>query len=135
MPAAGQPRKRQFQPTIDSFFARADRDEWLSHAWQHESILQRVRNEPNLPSEVQASLLSVGMRIRKAVPEGYKTHKTSLFSDPTPALPRTTSYAYQPTGPSRVAELTPFCGLHSIGGLGIQGLGCGTRRRLRPHRR
>jgi hypothetical protein len=60
------------------------------------------------------------MRIRKAVPEGYKTHKTALFNDPTPAKAAITSptsfYGYsRPAG-----ELMPFCGLHRIGGLSVQ---------------
>jgi len=67
---------------------------------------------------VQSDLLSVGMRIRKAVPEGYKTHKTSLFYDPTPALSTPTStYQSRPLGRT---ELLPFCGLHKVGGHSVQ---------------
>jgi Ribonucleotide reductase inhibitor len=112
MPSAMQPRKRQFQPTIDSFFARADRDEWLANAFND----SRPLSTPDLPASVQASLLNVGMRVRKAVPEGYKTHKTALFTDPTPALPKS-SVAF---APRRLGELQPFCGLHKIGGLSVQ---------------
>lgn len=94
------------------------------------------QNQPTLPHPVQSSLLSVGMRIRKSVPEGYKTGSYSafnLFSDNTPAVksnissappalnptPRTYKATTRPRAGNR--ELTPFCGLMKVGGLGIQG--------------
>jgi Ribonucleotide reductase inhibitor len=64
------------------------------------------------------------MRIRKSVPEGYKTHKTiSLRDTLTPGLhnydsaTRTTASS---TAHSGYAELAPFCGLHKIGGMAVQ---------------
>jgi hypothetical protein len=117
MPSAASHRhKRPFQPEITSYFTRADRDTSGSSPSQPASS----RGAPELPHSVQVSLLNVGMRIRKAVPEGYKTHKTSLFSDPTPARaafssPASLSGHLRPRG-----ELLPFCGLHKIGGLSIQ---------------
>jgi hypothetical protein len=106
--------KRPFQPQITSFFARADRDDFGINPAQ----LSPAQG-PDLPHAVQVSLLNVGMRIRKAVPEGYKTHKTSLFNDPTPAKAAfaspTISSSY-----SRPGELLPLCGLHKIGGLSAQ---------------
>lgn len=81
-----------------------------------------VPMSPPLPEDTQASLLSVGMRVRKSVPEGYKTHKTVGVEQ----LPFTS------TAPARLAagrreycnvsgkELTPFCGLHKTGGWGAQ---------------
>jgi hypothetical protein len=61
------------------------------------------------------------MRIRKAVPEGYKTHKTTLFHDPTPALwNASTTTTQSQTRAARRAELMPFCGLHKVGGHSIQ---------------
>ena len=77
--------------------------------------------KPALPSSVEANLLSVGMRIRKSVPEGYKTVGPSAFklwTDSTP-LP-----AQRATGPAGVRassrELLPFCGINKIGGLDTQ---------------
>lgn len=70
---------------------------------------------PRLPSAVQADLLSVGMRVRKSVPEGYKTAARSAFrllTDATPAPHRA-----PPT------ELLPFCGLNKVGGLAAQPAG------------
>jgi hypothetical protein len=58
------------------------------------------------------------MRIRKAVPEGYKTHKTSLFDDPTPARAYTaTANANLSAGYAQPRELLPYCGLLDVGGL------------------
>ena len=56
--APSTPRKRQNvapnQATITSFFKKAE-------------------PTPALPDEIQSGLISVGMRIRKSVPEGYKS--------------------------------------------------------------
>ncbi|KAF7896966.1 uncharacterized protein EAF01_009369 [Botrytis porri] len=90
---------------------------------------------PTLPNPIQSSLLSVGMRIRKSVPEGYKTGSYSafnLFSDVTPATksnfasapPSSTPAApkYKGTRPrAGIRELTPFCGLMKVGGMSVQG--------------
>jgi hypothetical protein len=105
-------QKRPFQPSITSFFGRIDRDEY-DHSRAFTPQL------PVLEPSIQSDLLSVGMRIRKAVPEGYKTHKTMLFHDSTPAFSNTPTYT--PTRSSRT-ELLPFCGLHKVGGHSVQSL-------------
>ncbi|KAM3068440.1 hypothetical protein ACMFMG_009579 [Clarireedia jacksonii] len=70
--------------------------------------------QPTLPHPIQSSLLSVGMRIRKSVPEGYKTG-----SPPSTITPK-----YRGTRPrAGMRELTPFCGLMKTGGLAVQGQG------------
>jgi hypothetical protein len=107
--------KRPFQPQITSFFARADRDDPASS-----TTPEPQRGAPELPHSVQVSLLNVGMRIRKAVPEGYKTHKTALFNDPTPARAAFSSPASSIEYSRPAGELLPFCGLHRIGGLSAQ---------------
>jgi len=102
---------------------------------------------PALPSSVQANLLSVGMRVRKSVPEGYKTGSAysafSLWSEtdrnkplgqqqqqpeqqqlaaPAHIVSHTTINTpvsnMMATASSR--ELTPFCGIHKVGGLAVQ---------------
>ncbi|KAI1091389.1 ribonucleotide reductase inhibitor-domain-containing protein [Rostrohypoxylon terebratum] len=84
-------------------------------------------NSPPLPATVQANLLSVGMRVRKSVPEGYKTGNYSafsLFDEHTNATPKT--YSTMVEGRSRAnaistpRELLPFCGIHKVGGLDTQ---------------
>ncbi|OLN96691.1 hypothetical protein CCHL11_00805 [Colletotrichum chlorophyti] len=84
-----------------------------------------------LSSDVQSNLLSVGMRVRKSVPEGYKTgtySNSKLWIDPTPdrhnPVVRTTTPTISNTRKSRSAaiqrELMPFCGINKIGGLSSQ---------------
>ncbi|KAM0323135.1 hypothetical protein ACHAQA_008985 [Verticillium albo-atrum] len=72
-----------------------------------------------IPASVQTNLLSVGMRVRKSVPEGYKTGSYSAFklwsdaaipsSKPLPAF----------KAPAQ-RELLPFCGIHNVGGFASQ---------------
>ncbi|KAF2461760.1 ribonucleotide reductase inhibitor-domain-containing protein [Lineolata rhizophorae] len=86
--------KRPFQPSITSFFDRAPPggiggsgsggsagganglafDPRPHH--HHNHFHDFAAPQPALPAAVQSSLLNVGMRVRKSVPEGYKTHKT-----------------------------------------------------------
>ncbi|MCJ1308592.1 hypothetical protein MMC25_002245 [Agyrium rufum] len=68
LPSPAHQHKRLFQPSITSFFATSTLP----------SAAQPLPPPPShaLPSEIQSSLLNLGMRIRKAVPEGYKTYKT-----------------------------------------------------------
>ncbi|KAF1811508.1 hypothetical protein P152DRAFT_459450 [Eremomyces bilateralis CBS 781.70] len=121
--ANSNPRvKRPFQPTIDSYFTQPKSSPNANH-----------KLSPPIPNNVQSSLLSVGMRVRKAVPEGYKTHKT--LTD-VPDIPPTTTHiatsfstlhpeASQPDHPppipqQRPAELLPFCGLLKTGNFATQ---------------
>ena len=98
---------------------------------------------PSLPSSVQTNLLSVGMRIRKSVPEGYKTGSSygafalwdeSAAATCRPSTPKQQQYpqsiysSSSPAAESRARsnafssprELLPFCGIHKVGGLGTQ---------------
>ncbi|KAK3671026.1 hypothetical protein LTR78_009144 [Recurvomyces mirabilis] len=111
---SGHIRKRQYQPSITSFFNHGDRTS---------SRPSRSPMSPPLPPETQASLISVGMRVRKSVPEGYKTHKpigTDGFPFPStaPAAPVQNTRPGYNQEPSR--ELMPFCGLHRVGGMAMQ---------------
>ncbi|KAL8943209.1 MAG: hypothetical protein Q9216_001197 [Gyalolechia sp. 2 TL-2023] len=69
---------------------------------------------PAVPASTQSSLLNVGMRIRKAVPEGYKTKRY----DSLPPLSMTTGL--HPGGITGYAELVPFCGMVKTGGHDVQ---------------
>ncbi|WPH03460.1 Hypothetical protein R9X50_00634000 [Acrodontium crateriforme] len=115
--SSGHTRKRPFQPSITAFFNRDDNPN------RNRTITSPL--SPPLPAETQASLLSVGMRVRKSVPEGYKTHKTlrpQSFPFPSTAPPTTiTARQTQSNHSSQPArELTPFCGLHKVGGMAEQ---------------
>ncbi|KAF1995747.1 hypothetical protein P154DRAFT_538600 [Amniculicola lignicola CBS 123094] len=146
-PSTGHRNKRPYQPPITSFFAREDFDEYSSdeenergpgpitrsHTQLHHSRASRstahLSLAPAVPGHVQSNLLSVGMRVRKSVPEGYKTHKTSATSFPTVQTAistATTSTTLQASGEAvpdeaqHQRELLPFCGLHKIGGFADQ---------------
>ncbi|KAL2686981.1 hypothetical protein Neosp_004528 [[Neocosmospora] mangrovei] len=76
--------------------------------------------QPTLPSTVQANLLSVGMRVRKSVPEGYKTTGTSAFKLWTDNAPVPTSTPRRAANKATSRELLPFCGINKVGGLDTQ---------------
>ncbi|KAJ4260918.1 hypothetical protein NW757_001306 [Fusarium falciforme] len=76
--------------------------------------------QPVLPSTVQANLLSVGMRVRKSVPEGYKTTGTSAFKLWTDNAPVPTSTPRRAANKATSRELLPFCGINKVGGLDTQ---------------
>ncbi|KAM4063838.1 ribonucleotide reductase inhibitor domain-containing protein [Hirsutella rhossiliensis] len=92
--AAADPYQRQ----ITSFFPAS------AAGPSSPSATAPASRHPVLPASVQANLLSVGMRVRKSVPEGYRTTGPSAFKLWTD-MPR---------------ELLPFCGINKVGGLGTQ---------------
>ncbi|TVY54961.1 hypothetical protein LSUE1_G009130 [Lachnellula suecica] len=99
------------QPSITSYFSPS----------LPGSITATSQQPHEPPTSVQSNLLSVGMRVRKSVPEGYKVGAYSaftLFSDNTspPASPASKGTRGRP----RARELTPWCGVLKVGGLGQQ---------------
>lgn len=104
--ASADPSQRQ----ITSFFgAQSDTD----------AVTNAALPQPSLPSNIQSNLLSVGMRVRKSVPEGYKTVGTSAFklwTDNT--KPSEVKSNNSPRVVSR--ELLPFCGINKVGGFESQ---------------
>ncbi|KAI1352715.1 ribonucleotide reductase inhibitor-domain-containing protein [Xylaria sp. FL0043] len=129
--AASDPAQRQ----ITSFFTTSSSSPTNTHIISpissSPSITTQHRPEsiPNLPATIQSNLLSVGMRIRKSVPEGYKTGGTyNAFAlwDENDADPITTAAIMGEGQRSRAnafsspRELLPFCGIHKVGGLDTQ---------------
>ncbi|KAF2492403.1 hypothetical protein BU16DRAFT_529735 [Lophium mytilinum] len=113
MPSSSHRSKRAYQPSITAFFARPD----LS-----DSSIPHITTTPTpaLPSSVQASLLNVGMRVRKSVPEGYKNKQRELNNGDAYSVK---PVQHTPTeAHSHPRELLPFCGLHKIGGFAEQPL-------------
>ncbi|KAL1302765.1 hypothetical protein AAFC00_003112 [Neodothiora populina] len=131
-------RKRQFQSSgtpnqssITSFFTRIDPSnppaDYDPYDRKHQPAFA-----PPLPDPVQSQLMNMGMRIRKSVPEGYKTHKTLPTSSAPPMMAPTTrkpTLTPSESAPSSSApatlytkpnELVPMCGLHKIGGYASQ---------------
>ncbi|KAI1150953.1 ribonucleotide reductase inhibitor-domain-containing protein [Nemania diffusa] len=128
--AASDPAQRQ----ITSFFTSATNagtsststTSYIGQPSSFPSTAERLDSTPDLPASVQSNLLSVGMRIRKSVPEGYKTGDYNAFalwdeSDANSAIDimgegqRSRANAF-----SSPRELLPFCGIHKVGGLDTQ---------------
>ncbi|GAW16440.1 hypothetical protein ANO14919_058680 [Xylariales sp. No.14919] len=91
-----------------------------------QSTPQRPDSAPNLPPSIQANLLSVGMRVRKSVPEGYKTGSYSAFAlwddSDTDTVTETMVEGQRSRANafSSPRELLPFCGINKVGGLATQ---------------
>jgi len=121
--------KRKFQPSITSYFALRDgfdQDDDLrgidppTRSRQHHQHLhsvtatQRPRESlaPTLPGPLQTGLLNVGMRVRKAVPEGYKTQKLlsglPSITKSTPTFHAKPSRDAEPHILTHQRELLPF---------------------------
>ncbi|KAE8380637.1 ribonucleotide reductase inhibitor-domain-containing protein [Aspergillus bertholletiae] len=109
-------KRRRFQPPITSFFpATAGTDQPHSSCPPHLSYTHYSTTTssptPAVDAKTQASLLSVGMRIRKSVAEGYKTlipnaeNKSPLYTNKTLVVGGSTAYT----------ELAPFCGMTKSG--------------------
>ncbi|KAG6027971.1 hypothetical protein E4U41_000802 [Claviceps citrina] len=93
---------------------------------QAQAQAQAPHHQPLLPASVQANLLSVGMRIRKSVPEGYKTCGGPGAFGVWTAADASNSNPSAAVVPQRSAqrassrELVPFCGINKVGGLATQ---------------
>ncbi|RDW61334.1 hypothetical protein BP5796_11226 [Coleophoma crateriformis] len=111
------------QASITSYFSPSIAGSSPAKAKDTNSI-----SSQELPAHIQSNLISVGMRIRKSVPEGYKTGSDysafTLFSDP--AAPQTRpglesrSVSTPSMGRARARELTPWCGILKVGGMAQQ---------------
>jgi len=112
-------RKKQFQSSsqqsIRSYFERTSNNQE-----NEQTRSQPVKStlSPPVPDQVQSLLINVGMRVRKSVPEGYKTHKT-IPQEPV-VQPQRPPPSSAPASYMRSTELQPFCGLHTIGGIASQ---------------
>src|SRR3569833_1289536 len=103
--AASDPSQRQ----IPDFFSRS------STADDHHSPSPPAPSAtPSLPAGVQSNLLLVGMRVRKSVPEGYKTGSEptafSLWTDTT-AMPAPTTMLPTPQSSSSSSSICDADGL------------------------
>ncbi|KAL8783434.1 MAG: hypothetical protein Q9213_004634 [Squamulea squamosa] len=112
MDTTHRPAKRRFQTDITSYFNIHDPSSTLAHP-EKPTLLSSLP----IPPTIQSSLLNVGMRIRKAVPEGYKT-QCRLVDDNIPLPSSSSSRIHAST--SGYAELVPYCGISKIGGYKTQ---------------
>jgi hypothetical protein len=128
--------KRPFQPAITNYFTRSDFDSAANndydydHDYDHNNhtlsrgldLPSQPRSQqhlaPPVPNHVQSELLQVGMRVRKSVPEGYKTQPNKMTRLPsiqtTLSRPSTTTITLEPVPSDALhqRELLPFSGLH-----------------------
>jgi Ribonucleotide reductase inhibitor len=134
--------KKSFQPPhnhITNYFAATiahDSTDDVPSLPAHQLLSQtpaKVSAPQQLTPALQASLLNVGMRIRKAVPEGYKTHKTLAVETAMAAsisraeirLPTADGFVTEQQAaaaaiPAPPRELRPFCEAYGVGGLAVQ---------------
>lgn len=108
-------KRRRFQPPITTFFtstASNPQDDFSPSVSHNHYSATTYSPMPVVSAKTQTNLLNAGMRVRKAVAEGYKTKSMPADSDINPIkenkLLRTTSHA----------ELAPFCGIVKSGGGG-----------------
>ncbi|OQE40913.1 hypothetical protein PENCOP_c005G04129 [Penicillium coprophilum] len=113
MPSSDLSKRRRFQPPITTFFTSASEPvssntPVVSH--HHHYAAETFSAHPVVPAKVQSSLLSVGMRVRKSVADGYRTHMSKTEEKaPLPAAVAQHPRA-QPYHASRRSELSPFSG-------------------------
>ena len=102
--------KRPFQPSISSYFGH------LRDTDSHPATTQTSTLSPILPATIQSSLLNVGMRVRKSVPDGYK-NKQKIFCDFSKPSAASTSRS-DPTRSTSTSfnALLPYCGILKVGG-------------------
>ncbi|PTB41584.1 uncharacterized protein TrAFT101_009807 [Trichoderma asperellum] len=115
--AAADPAQRQ----ITSFFAAQSPNSSSTSSPATAADASSSSQRVPLPANVQANLLSVGMRVRKSVPEGYKTAGPSAFklwTDNT--RPGEAKAAQMVAAKPASRELLPFCGINKVGGLDTQ---------------
>lgn len=103
-------KRRRFQPAITSFFSTTSNPTDTPHLSHNHYAATTYSPTPIVSAKVQSSLLSVGMRVRKSVAEGYKTkhpgHSSMMF-----AAPETT----HPVSGPHTTELAPFSGMTKPG--------------------
>ncbi|KAJ5088578.1 hypothetical protein N7456_012194 [Penicillium angulare] len=102
-------KRRRFQSSITTYFTSSDvtgSNPSLSHNHYSAATFSAT---PVLPAKVQSSLLSVGMRVRKSVADGYKTQiaMEKEKAKVTSAMATTTQPYAQPSS----SELAPFSGI------------------------
>ncbi|KAF9884680.1 hypothetical protein FE257_001373 [Aspergillus nanangensis] len=109
-------KRRRFQPPITTFFTTSTPLDPADHAkppLSHTHYAAATYSPtPVVPARVQASLLSVGMRVRKSIAEGYKTKinmitdekQGTTYSSPKPRTYTTTVHS----------ELAPYSGMSRL---------------------
>ncbi|OAX77434.1 hypothetical protein ACJ72_08268 [Emergomyces africanus] len=116
-------KRRRFQVPITHYFPSNDSAASPDGSTHFNYAAPTHSPVPALPHKVQSSLLTVGMRVRKSVPEGYKTETTvtkmGVFTSHANSS-SATSQTRTPTTSTSYAELAPFCGVLKTGNFAVQ---------------
>ena len=122
-------KRRRFMPLGElPIIPLSDNTSIEHHTFDSPLILQLCEQFPS-PEQINAELLNVGMRVRKAVPEGYKTHRFTPrpFFNMNRLSPETQAAISGNNSPTQGnAELFSAGGLHNVGGLAMQPLSTAT---------
>ncbi|KAL8939151.1 MAG: hypothetical protein Q9211_002869 [Gyalolechia sp. 1 TL-2023] len=113
MKMTARPTKRRHQTDIAAYF-NSTLATTAPYAENPSSTLS-----PAIPASIQSSLLNVGMRVRKSVPEGYKTKRCEFMPE------HSKGSGLRPGRSAGYAELVPFCGMVKTGGYAVQSSGQG----------
>ncbi|KAJ0425714.1 ribonucleotide reductase inhibitor-domain-containing protein [Aspergillus carlsbadensis] len=114
-------KRRRFQPPITTFFSTSSHPSSNASSLSHNHYSAPTHSPtPVVETKVQASLLSVGMRVRKSVAEGYKTNHAKNM-DEKHTITTITKFAHQERTAASVqpstysttmrSELAPFSGM------------------------
>ncbi|KAJ5925896.1 hypothetical protein N7454_007406 [Penicillium verhagenii] len=100
-------KRRRFQPSITSYFSSGSTAPNASVSHNHYSAAT-FSATPVVPATVQSSLLSVGMRVRKSVADGYKTQ---IALEKEKAVSAKNASGAEIRSGTRHSELAPFSGM------------------------
>ena len=122
-------KRRRFTPPTVPFIPSVDNSAFENHTFSS-PILPQLSSQAPTPEEIEASLLQVGMRVRKSVNDGYNNSPQKKFT-PRPFagnLHRLSPETQQALMSTKQPEPEPFSagGLHKIGNMAMQPLSTAT---------
>lgn len=119
-------KRRKFTPPHFSIIPSESNTDIVNHTFGSPVLAQLSAQAPS-QAEIEASLLQVGMRIRKSVNDGYqspqkKPFTPQPFSNRLARLSPETQQALLGSNTSRTPTPEPFSagGLHNVGGMAMQ---------------
>ena len=126
-------KRRKFTPPapfgLPSLIPCVDNTDIENHTFES-PILPQLSSQAPTPEEIEASLLQVGMRVRKSVSEGYKKKSFTPrpFANNLSRLSPETQKALITGNNNETKPLEPYCagGIHNTGGLAMQPLATAT---------
>ena len=125
-------KRRKFTPPQFGIIPSQDNNDIAYHTFGSPVLAQLSAQAPS-QAEIEASLLAVGMRVRKSVSDGYQSPQKKPFT-PQPfsnRLARLSPETQQallskPSKPTPEPELYSAGGLHNVGGMAMQPISTAT---------